>query len=103
MYAIIETGGKQFKVSVGDTIDVEKLDNNEGEQVEFGKVLLVKDGEESKIGSPCLEGVKVVGRIVRQGLGRKVVVFKFKRRKNYRRLKGHRQPFSKVRIEQIVA
>lgn len=103
MYAILETGGKQYRVSVGDLIEVEKIDKSDGAVVEFDKVLMIKADEETKIGTPCVEGAKVIARIIKQRKGRKVVVFKFKRRKNYRRKIGHRQPYTRVRIEQIVA
>ncbi|HNT34626.1 MAG TPA: 50S ribosomal protein L21 [bacterium] len=103
MYAIIETGGKQYRVSVGDLIDVEKLANEPGDSIEFGRVLLVNKGEQPEMGTPCIEGAKVIGRLISQGKARKVIIYRYKRRKNYRRKKGHRQPFSRVRIEQIVA
>lgn len=103
MYAVIQTGGKQYKVVPGDQIQVEKLSGQVGQEVFFDKVLLASNGEEIKVGKPYVEGTKVVGRIVRQGKTRKIIVFKYKRRKNYKRKKGHRQPISLVKIEKIEA
>lgn len=101
MYAIIETGGKQYKVSEGDTIFVEKLGVEEGEAVTFDKVLVVADGEDVKVGAPLVEGAKVEAKVVKNGKAKKIYVFKMKRKKNYRRKKGHRQPFTKVEISKI--
>lgn len=100
MYAIIVTGGKQVKVSVGDTIYVEKLSANEGETVVFDKVLLV-GGESSKVGAPYVEGVSVKGTVTKNGKSPKVVVFKYKAKANYRRTQGHRQPYTRVTIDSI--
>lgn len=101
MYAIIETGGKQYMVSEGDVLKVEKLDVNEGEVVEFDKVLaLSKDGE-FLVGKPCLDNVKVKATVQKQGKGEKIIVFKYKPKKNYRRKQGHRQPFTEVKIDEI--
>lgn len=101
MYAVIETGGKQYKVSEGDVIYIEKLEIAEGETVTFDKVLVVADGEEVKVGAPTVEGAAVTGKVEKQGKSKKIYVFKMKRKKNYRRKKGHRQPFTKVTIEKI--
>ena len=101
MKAIIETGGKQVKVAVGETIYVEKLDLNEGDEVVFDKVLFV-DGDSAKVGAPYIEGAKVTGKVLKQGKEAKVLVFKYKSKANYRRLQGHRQPYTKVSIENIV-
>lgn len=101
MYAVIETGGKQYKVSEGDTIFVEKLGVEEGEAVTFDKVLVVADGENVKVGAPLVEGAKVEAKVVKNGKAKKIYVFKMKRKKNYRRKKGHRQPFTKVEISKI--
>jgi len=101
MYAVIQTGGKQYRVSPGDQIEVEKLAGKEGDLVEFNSVLLTSDGQEVKVGRPFLEGTKVLARIIKQGKGKKIVVFKYKRRKNYKRKKGHRQLLSFLRIEKI--
>ncbi|BBN99317.1 50S ribosomal protein L21 [Sporolactobacillus terrae] len=102
MYAIIETGGKQLKVEEGKTIVIEKLAGEAGDAVTFDKVLFV-GGESVKVGAPTVEGATVTGKVVEQGRDKKIVVFKFKRRKNYRRKQGHRQPFTKVVIEKINA
>ena len=101
MYAVIETGGKQYKVSEGDVIFVEKLGVEEGEAVTFDKVLVVADGEDVKVGAPVVAGAKVEAKVVKNGKAKKIYVFKMKRKKNYRRKKGHRQPFTKVEISKI--
>ncbi len=103
MYAIIETGGKQYRVQEGDTLYIEKLPAEVGDSVEVGKVLAVVAGDDVKIGSPLVEGAKVFLRVVRHGKGKKIIVFKFKAKKNYRRKKGHRQPFTEVAVEKIEA
>lgn len=103
MYAIVETGGKQYRVQPGDIIRVERLPGETGKEVLFDKVLLVADGQEVKVGQPVVEGAKVKGVIVKQDRGRKVIVFKFKRRKRYHRKRGHRQYFTAVKIEEINA
>jgi len=103
MYAVIKTGGKQYQVAPGDEIKVERLAGWAGDNVEFDKVLLTSDGENVKIGRPYLEDSKVTGRIARQGKNRKLVVFKYKRRKGYRRKQGHRQQFTLVKIQDIEA
>ncbi len=103
MYAIIETGGKQFRVQEGDTLYVEKLPVEPGETVAIDKVLMVKKEGDVKIGTPVVEGAKVTLKVVRHGKGRKIIVFKYKPKKNYRRKKGHRQPFSEVVVEKIEA
>ena len=103
MYAVVETGGKQYRVSKGTIIPVEKLPGEAGEQVEFEKVLLIKKDNEIKVGNPLVEGAKVIGRIKRQGRGEKIIIFKYKRRKNYRRKQGHRQYYTWVQIENIIA
>lgn len=97
MFAIIKTGGKQIKVSQGDEIFVEKLEGEENEQVLFSEVLMIDD----KIGTPLLNDACVVGKIIKQGKQKKIVVFKYKPKKNYRRKYGHRQPYTKVLIEEI--
>lgn len=102
MYAIIETGGKQLKVEEGQEVFIEKLHAEEGETVTFDKVLFV-GGDETKVGSPLVEGATVTAKVETHGRGKKIVVFKFKRRKHYRRKQGHRQPFTKVVIEKINA
>ncbi|MCO7126423.1 50S ribosomal protein L21 [Sporolactobacillus shoreicorticis] len=102
MYAIIETGGKQLKVEEGKSIVVEKLAAEAGDTVTFDKVLFV-GGEDVKVGTPTVEGASVTAKVVEQGRDKKIIVFKFKKRKNYRRKQGHRQPFTKVVIEKINA
>ncbi|WP_077614600.1 50S ribosomal protein L21 [Caenibacillus caldisaponilyticus] len=102
MYAIIETGGKQLKVEEGQTLIVEKLNAEAGETVTFDKVLFVS-GDDVKVGTPYVEGASVTAKVVEHGRGEKIVVFKFKRRKNYRRKQGHRQPYTKVTVEKINA
>ena len=101
MYAVIQTGGKQVKVAPGDELKVEKLCGEVGEEIAFDKVLVASDGERVNIGTPFLENTKVTGRIKRHGKDRKIIVFKYKRRKGYRNKRGHRQPFTLVRIENI--
>ncbi|MCL1630506.1 50S ribosomal protein L21 [Sporolactobacillus sp. CPB3-1] len=102
MYAIIETGGKQLKVEEGKSIVVEKLAAETGDTVTFDKVLFV-GGEDVKVGAPTVEGASVTAKVVEQGRDKKIIVFKFKKRKNYRRKQGHRQPFTKLVIEKINA
>jgi len=103
MYAVIKTGGKQYRVASGDEIKFEKLQGEKGDAVTFEEVLLVSDDGEVRLGQPYLENSKVVGRITRQAKSKKVVVFKYKRRKGYRKKRGHRQHFTLVRIENIEA
>ncbi|MHB1041387.1 MAG: 50S ribosomal protein L21 [Eubacteriales bacterium] len=103
MYAIIETGGKQYRVSEGDTLIVEKLPREAGETLDIDSVLaVVKDGE-LKTGAPFVEGAKVTLRVIRHSMAKIIVIFKFKAKKNYRRKKGHRQPFTQVAVEKIEA
>jgi len=101
MYAVISTGGKQYKVAEGQTLRFEKLPGEVGKTVTFNEVLLFTDGEKSKIGTPLVTTAKVEGTIVEQGKAKKVIVFKYKRRKRYRRKRGHRQPFTAVKIDSI--
>jgi len=103
MYAVIKTGGKQYRVTPGDLVRVEKVDGNIGDEVSFEKVLMFSDGDNVNLGKPYLEDIKVNGRIASHGKNRKVVVFKYKKRKGYRRRKGHRQDFTLVKIEDIGA
>ncbi|PLR79544.1 50S ribosomal protein L21 [Bacillus canaveralius] len=102
MYAIIETGGKQVKVEEGQAIFIEKLNAEAGETVTFEKVLFV-GGENVKVGSPLVEGVTVTGKVEKQGRQKKIIVFKYKAKKNNRKKQGHRQPYTKVVIEKINA
>jgi large subunit ribosomal protein L21 len=103
MYAVIATGGKQYRVSEGAVLRIEKLEAEEGASVEFDQVLLVGDGDTVSVGKPYLEGGKVQATVMSQGKARKVEIIKFRRRKNYRRTKGHRQNFTQVKITGIVA
>jgi len=101
-YAIIRTGGKQFRVTAGDVVRIPSLaDKNEGDTVEFNEVLVSSDDHGVRIGSPLLDGAKVTGTIVKSGRGPKIIVFKFKRRKQYKRKQGHRQGFTAVKIDSI--
>ncbi len=101
MFAILETGGKQYRVSEGDVIKIEKV--NETETVTFDKVLMVSDGDKISVGTPYLSSAKVVADIVGTGKGDKVLVFKMKPRKNYRKIRGHRQLYTEVKIKGIQA
>lgn len=101
MYAVIETGGKQYRVQEGDTIFIEKVDGNQGDAVSFERVLLLSDESEVKVGKPYVEGAIVNASILEQGKAKKIIVFKFKAKKDYRRKQGHRQPYTKVKIEKI--
>jgi len=103
MYAVIKTGGKQYCVTPGEQLQVEKIPGEVGDAVTFDQVLLTSEGDAVQVGRPFIENAKVVARIARHGKGRKIVVFKYKRRKNYRRKRGHRQPFTLIRIENIEA
>ena len=103
MNAIIVTGGKQYKVAEGDTLFIEKLPVEAGEAVTFDKVLAVIDGENVTVGTPVVEGAKVDASVVKNGKGKKIIVFKYKPKKGYRRKQGHRQPYTKVTIGKIEA
>ncbi len=103
MYAVIETGGKQYRVQEGDVLFVERISAEEGETVVFDKVLAVSNDGELTVGSPALNGVSVNGKILGHGKDRKIIVFKYKPKKGYRRKQGHRQPYTKVQIEKINA
>lgn len=100
MYAVIETGGKQYRVQEGDVITVEKLNAEAGETVTFDKVLLMSDGKEVKVGTPYLSEA-VTGSVVENGKGKKVIIFKYKAKKDYRKKQGHRQPYTMVKIESL--
>ena len=101
MYAIIQTGGKQYRVQEGDIVTIEKLEAGVDEAISFEEVFSVVNGEDVKIGAPVVAGAKVSGKVVSHGKAKKVFVFKYKAKSNYRRRKGHRQPFTKVLIESI--
>lgn len=101
MYAIIETGGKQYRVQPGDELKIEKLAIEENETVTFDKVLMVGSESGVKVGTPLVEGASVSAKVVCNGKGKKIIVFKYKNKTNYRRFRGHRQPFSLVQIETI--
>lgn len=103
MYAIIETGGKQYKVQEGDIFLVELLHDTPGETVEIDKVLAVEKDGQLNIGTPTVDGAKVILKVLHHGKGKKIIVFKYKAKKNYRRKKGHRQPFTQVTVEKIEA
>jgi large subunit ribosomal protein L21 len=103
MYAVVATGGKQYKVQEGEVLRVEKLTGDVGSEVAFDQVLMLSDGENVKVGQPVLESVQVKGHIVEQGKHKKILVFKYKRRKRYRRKQGHRQLFTAVKIDAIEA
>jgi len=102
MYAVVEAGGKQYKISPGDMVTVEKLPGEAGSQVVLTKVLMVSDDGIVEVGQPLLDGVKVVAEIMAQERGPKITVFKFKRRKKYRRKQGHRQALTRIRIKEII-
>ena len=103
MYAIIKTGGKQYRVAEGDVITIEKLEATADETVTFDEVLTVVNDGDVKVGTPLVNGAKVTGTVLEQGKAKKILVFKYKAKANYGRRQGHRQPFTKVRIESIQA
>jgi large subunit ribosomal protein L21 len=103
MYAIVETGGKQYKVSEGDQLFIEKLAVEDGAEVTFDKVLFVSKDGGVVVGSPLVAGATVTATVVKHGKAKKIIVFKYKSKKNYRRKQGHRQPYTKVQIEKINA
>ena len=101
MYAIIESCGRQYKVAEGDVVFFEKLDVEEGKKVTFDKVVLVSEDKKVEVGAPYVKGVKVEGKVVANGKGKKILVYKYKAKKNYRRTQGHRKPYTKVEITKI--
>lgn len=103
MYAVIVTGGKQYRVSEGDTLKVEKLVVEAGETVEFDKILMAGEGDQIKVGAPYLDGSKVTAEVVSNGRGKKIEIIKFRRRKHSRTRQGHRQNFTQIRITGISA
>ncbi len=103
MYAVVSSGGKQYKVQEGETLRVEKISGEVGAPVSFDNVLMFSDGENVSIGRPVLDNVAVRGHIVEQGKAKKIIVFKYKRRKRYRRKQGHRQQYTSIKIDSIEA
>jgi len=103
MYAVLVTGGKQYRVQEGDVIYVEKLDGEIESTVEIDNILVVSKDEGLTVGKPVVEGAKVVAKVLAQGKAKKIIVFKYKRKKDYRRKQGHRQPYTKLQIEKINA
>ena len=103
MYAVIKTGGKQYRVQQGDVIFVEKLNAQADEAVTFDEVLLVGEADQAQVGTPVVEGAKVEGKVLAQVKGKKIVVYKYKAKKNERKKQGHRQPYTKVEITAINA
>lgn len=101
MYAVIETGGKQYRVQEGDVLNIEKLNVCAGEKVEFDKVLVLAKEGDLKVGAPYVEGAKVFGEVVENGKGQKVIIYKYKSKKDYRKKQGHRQPYTMVKIESL--
>jgi len=102
MYAVIETGGKQYRVSEGDVVRVERLASTVGDEVSISEVHLVADGDKVQVGRPMVDGASVTGTIIEEGRGRKLIAYKKKRRKGYKRKIGHRQNFHALRIDKIV-
>jgi large subunit ribosomal protein L21 len=103
MYAVIQTGGKQYRVAEGETLRVEKLTASPGEKLSFVPLLFADDGGNVQVGKPQVSGIKVEAEVLEQGRGKKLVIFKYKRRKSYRRKTGHRQPFTALKITAIKA
>ena len=101
MYAVIETGGKQYKVQEGDIIYVEKLNAEADSEVVFDNVLAFSDNDVLTVGTPNIEGATVTGKVIKNGKGKKITIIKFKPKKNYKRVQGHRQPYTKVQISKI--
>jgi large subunit ribosomal protein L21 len=103
MYAVIKTGGKQYKVSEGQTLKVEKIDAEEGASIDLSEILMIADGDDVKIGKPFIEGGNVSATITSHGRGKKVNIVKFKRRKHHRKQMGHRQSYTEIKIDRISA
>ena len=101
MFAVIKTGGKQYLVSPGQKIKIEKIEKKEGSEITFPEVLLLEKGKKLEIGTPFIKGAKVIGEVLRHGKGEKIIVFKYKPKKRYKLKKGHRQPFTEVEIKNI--
>jgi len=103
MYAVINTGGKQYKVSPGDVVRVESLEAKKGETVEITDVYMIADGDKISIGMPALKSAKVTAEVVEEGRGKKLLIFKHRRRKGYRRTNGHRQNYTAIKVKEITA
>lgn len=101
MYAVIKTGGKQYRVKEGDTFNIEKLEAEAGSEITFDDVLAVGEGESLRVGTPSVDGASVSAKVLKHGRLKKIIVFKFKRRKNYKRKRGHRQHFTRIQITKI--
>lgn len=101
MYAVIETGGKQYRVQPGDVISVEKLNVEAGAKIDFDRILIANDGSGVQIGTPILESAAVSGTVVENGKGKKVIIFKYKAKKDYRKKQGHRQPYTMIKIDEV--
>ena len=103
MLAVIKTGGKQYLVSPGDKIKIEKIDQEAGKEIIFDEVLLIADNQDKvKIGKPLIKGAQVKGKVISQGQGKKITIFKYRPKKRYQKKKGHRQPFTEVEISKII-
>ena len=103
MFAVIKTGGKQYLISPGDKIKIEKVDKEEEKEITFKEVLLLNKGKVVKIGSPLVKGVEVIGKVLRQGRAKKVTILKYKAKKRYQKKKGHKQPFTEIEILKILS
>jgi large subunit ribosomal protein L21 len=101
MYAVISSGGKQYRVEQGDVLRIEKINGEVGAPVSFDKILMFSDGEKVRVGTPVLDDVSVQGHIIEQGRAKKIIVFKYKRRKRYRRKQGHRQSYTAIKIDAL--
>ena len=101
MYAVIESGGKQHRVETGEVLQLEKMDIAEGETVDFDKVMMIGEGDKVKIGTPYVKGGKVTAKVLGHGRGDKITIIKMRRRKNYRRKQGHRQPYTQIKITSV--
>ena len=103
MYAVIRTGGKQYTVREGQQLDVETLRGGEGDRIEFSEVLMLGDGDQVTVGAPIVAGARVIAEVLSQGRAKKVIIFKYKRKTRYRRKLGHRQPYTRLAVREIVA